>query len=151
MRNLYRNLILIHTLAFIMLFVTWLAGEAIKTQAGSPMVALYYVLHIFPGSVIFILILFEWLMRNRGTLGAMTDLSWHLRLNSRLHRIYYLILLALPLTGIVIFFEPSSINAAMGWLHQRPIYHLHSTLFDLLLVLVGVNLMSMLVGKIRQH
>lgn len=141
MQNIYRRLIPIHVLAFVMLLVTWLAGEAIKAHAGSPMSALYYVLHIFPGSIIFILILFEWLVRNQGKLVQMPDVPWHLRLNRRLHRVYYLILLALPPSGIVIFFETMA---------NRPVYQLHSAMFDLLLVLVGVNLFSMVAGRLRQ-
>jgi cytochrome b561 len=140
MQSLYRNLILIHALAFVMLLVTWLAGEAIKTQTGSPMAALYYVLHIFPGSVIFLLILFEWLVRNQGKLIQTPDMPWHLRLNRQMHRAYYLILLALPPTGVVIFFET---------MVSRPVYRLHSALFDLLLLLVGVNLASMVIGQLR--
>jgi len=146
MQTLYRNLLLIHVLAFVMLLVTWLAGEAIKTEAGSPMAALYYVLHIFPGSLIFILILFEWLVRHRGSLGDLSGMPWHLRINRHLHRLYYLILLALPLTGIVIFFEP-----AAAWLAARPVYRLHSLLFDLLIVLVAVNLVSMGLGYQRSR
>jgi cytochrome b561 len=151
MQNLHRNLILIHLIAFVMLFVIWLAGGAIKTQAGSPLVALYYVLHIFPGSVMFILILFEWLARYRGTLGDIAQLPWHLRLNRRLHRLYYLILLALPVTGIVIFFESSWMLQATQWLPQRPVYQLHSSLFDVLMVLVLVNLVAMTVGCLRER
>ena len=51
-----------------MLVVTWIAGTAIKTEIGTPFVALSYVLPIFPGSIIFILILFEWLAKNQGAL-----------------------------------------------------------------------------------
>lgn len=68
MKTVYRRLAFVHATAFFMLLVTWLAGAAIKTEAGTPFAALYYVLHIFPGSVIFILILFEWLVRNQGAL-----------------------------------------------------------------------------------
>jgi cytochrome b561 len=140
MQNLYRNLIPIHVLAFVMLLVTWLAGDTIKAHADSPMAALYYVLHIFPGSIILILILFEWLVRNQGKLTQMPDVPWHLRFNRRLHRVYYLILLALPPTGIVIFFET---------MISRPVYELHSALFYLLIMLIVVNLVSMVVGKSR--
>ncbi len=48
MRAVYRKVLLVHTIAFFMLLLTWLAGEAIKTEAGTPFAALYYVLHIFP-------------------------------------------------------------------------------------------------------
>ncbi len=141
-QNIYRKLVPIHTLAVVMLLVTWFAGDAIKAHTGTPMAALYYVLHIFPGSVIFILILFEWLVRNQGRLMEMTGQPWHLRLNRRLHRVYYLILLALPLTGIVIFFES---------IQSRPIYQLHRALFYLLIGLVIVNLASMAIGKLRHE
>lgn len=105
------------------------------------MAALYYVLHIFPGSIIFILILFEWLVRNQEKFIGMSGQPWHQRLNRHLHRVYYLTLLTLPLTGIVIFFETMS---------SRPVYRLHSALFYLLMGLVVVNLASMAVGKLRQ-
>ncbi len=140
MKLLYRNLILIHVLAFFMLLVTWLCGAAIKTEAGSPFAALYYVLHIFPGSIIFILILFEWLVRNQGKLIHMPDMPQHLWINRKLHRAYYLILLALPVTGIAVFFD---------FMESRPFYQLHSGLFTLLLALVVINAASMLAGKLK--
>lgn len=141
MKRLYRKLMLIHVLAFFMLLVTWLCGEAIKTEAGSPFAALYYVLHIFPGSVIFILILFEWIVRNQGKLIHTPDMPRHLWMNRKLHRAYYLILLALPLTGIAVFFD---------FMQSRPFYQLHSLLFTWLLILVGVNVVSMLLGKLKK-
>jgi len=137
MKAVYQNLVLIHVAVFIMLLVTWLAGEAIKTEAGTPFVALYYVLHIFPGSVVFILILIEWLVRNAGSLSEMPR---HQLVNIILHRAYYLILLALPVTGIVIFFD---------FIAARPFYHLHSALFTLLVVLVLVNIIHIVIGKFR--
>lgn len=141
MKSLYRNLMLIHALAFFMLLVTWLCGEAIKTEAGSPFAALYYVLHIFPGSIIFILILFEWIVRNQGELAHAPDMPQHLWINRKLHRAYYLILLALPVSGIAVFFD---------FMDSRPFYQLHSLLFTLLLILVGINAVSMLLGKLKK-
>ena len=99
-----------------MLFVTWLAGASIKEQSG-PMSAVYYVLHIFPGSVIFMLITFEWLVRNQGKLIRTQGMPMHLWINRNLHRAYYLILLALPLTGILVFFD---------FVEARPFYKIHS-------------------------
>ncbi len=142
MKNFYRRLLLIHVLAVFMLLVTWLCGEAIKTEAGSPFAALYYVLHIFPGSIIFILILFEWIVRNQGKLVHVPEMPQHLWINRKLHRAYYLILLALPLTGIVVFFD---------FIKSRPFYQLHSALFTLLLILITVNLISMIVGKLKSQ
>lgn len=139
MRHLYRNLMLIHVLAFFMLLVTWLCGVAIKTEAGSPFAALYYVLHIFPGSVIFILILLEWLLRNQGKLIHTPGMPRHLWINRNLHRAYYLILLAMPITGIAVFFD---------FMESRPFYQLHSALFTLLLALVAINACSMLLGRL---
>ncbi len=123
-----------------MLLITWLCGEAIKTEAGSPMVALYYVLHIFPGSIIFILILFEWLVRNQGKLVHTAEMPQYLWINRKLHRAYYLILLVLPLTGIAVFFD---------FIQSRPFYQLHSALFNLLLILIAVNCISMIIGKLK--
>ena len=140
MKNLYRNLILIHAVAFFMLAITWLCGQAIKAESGSPLVALYYVLHIFPGSIIFILILFEWLIRNQGKLTLPTDMPRHEWINRKLHRAYYLILLALPPTGIMVFFD---------FIASRPFYQLHNALFMLLLALIGINLASMGIGKLK--
>lgn len=121
-----------------MLLVTWFAGAAIKTEAGTPFVALYYVLHIFPGSIIFILILFEWLVRNQGSLSAVPREQL---VNRALHRAYYLILLALPLTGIAVFFDFMAI---------RPFYMLHIGLFYLLLILVVINIAHMLVSRLMR-
>jgi cytochrome b561 len=135
------KLIAVHALAFLMLLMTWACGEAIKSEAGTPFVALYYVLHIFPGSIIFILILFEWLARNQEKLVHTPDTPTHLWVNRKLHRAYYLILLALPITGIAVFFDLMT---------SRPFYQLHSLLFTLLLALVLVNLCSMVIAKFKQ-
>jgi cytochrome b561 len=134
----YRKLVSIHVAAFVMLVTTWIAGAAIKTEAGTPFVALYYVLHIFPGSIIFILILFEWLVRNQ---GALNDVPPDQLVNRALHRVYYLILLALPITGIAVFFDFMAI---------RPFYQIHSWLFNLLLILVFVNIVHMLFVKLMR-
>lgn len=132
-----RKLVLIHLAAFVMLLVTWLAGAAIKTEAGTPFVALYYVLHIFPGSIIFILILFEWLLRNQGSLATVPPQQI---INKTLHRAYYLILLVLPLTGIAIFFD---------WTAFRLVYLLHATLFYVLIVLVFANILHLVITKFK--
>lgn len=121
-----------------MLVATWIAGADIKTEAGTPFVALYYVLHIFPGSIIFILILFEWLLRNQGKL---TEVPRDQLVNRALHRAYYLILLALPITGIAIFFD---------FMATRPLYQLHNWLFNLLLILVFVNIVHMVIVKLMR-
>ena len=136
MKAFYKKFLLVHLLATFMLLITWLAGEAIKTQSG-PTSAVYYVLHIFPGSVIFILITFEWLIRNQGKLIRTQGMPLYLWINKNLHRAYYLILLALPLTGILVFFD---------FFEARPFYHVHATLFNLLMALILINLGSMLVG-----
>ena len=133
----YRKLVLLHLAAFFILLVTWMAGAAIKTEAGTPLVALYYVLHIFPGSIISILILFEWLARNQGSLA---DTPPQEIVNNALHRTYYLILLVLPLTGIAIFFD---------WTVLRLGYFLHTSFFYLLIVLVLINILHMLVVKFK--
>ncbi len=132
-----RKLVLIHLAAFVMLLVTWLAGAAIKTEAGTPFVALYYVLHIFPGSIIFILILFEWLLRNQGSLATVPPQQI---INKTLHRAYYLILLILPVTGVFIFFD---------WTAFRLVYLLHATLFYLLIVLVFANILHLVITKFK--
>ena len=133
----YRKLALVHLAAFCILLVTWLAGAAIKTVAGTPLVALCYVLHIFPGSIIFILILFEWLARNQGSLA---DIPPQEIVNKALHRAYYLILLVLPLTGIAIFFDSTALRLG---------YFIHTNLFYLLIVLVLINILHMLVVKFK--
>jgi cytochrome b561 len=96
---------------------TWVTGAAIKTETGTPFVALYYVLHIFPGSIISILILFGWLARNQ---GALIEVPRDHLVNKALHRAYYLILLALPITGIAIFFD---------FMAVRPFYQIHKWAF----------------------
>jgi cytochrome b561 len=136
MKTFYKKFLLVHLLVTFMLFVTWLAGESIKDESG-PMSAVYYVLHIFPGSLIFMLITFEWLVRNQGKLIRTQGMPLHLWINRNLHRAYYLILLALPLTGILVFFD---------FVEARPFYMIHSTLFNLLMLLIGINLASMALG-----
>ncbi len=133
----YRKLALIHLVAFVMLLVTWWAGVAIKAEAGTPFVALYYVLHIFPGSIIFILILFEWLATSQRSLAAMPPQEM---VNKALHRAYYLILLILPLTGIAVFFD---------WTVSRLLNLLHASLFYLLMVLVLINIVHTFVTKLK--
>ena len=137
MKNFYKRFLLVHLLVTFMLFVTWLAGESIKGHSG-PMSAVYYVLHIFPGSVIFMLITFEWLVRNQGKLIRTQGMPLYLWINRNLHRAYYLILLALPLTGILVFFD---------FVEARPFYKIHSTLFNLLMLLITINLASMALGS----
>ena len=136
MKAVYRNLVFVHVAVFVMLSATWIAGAAIKTEAGTPFVALYYVLHIFPGSIIFILILFEWLVRNQ---GALAKVPRDQLVNRALHRAYYLILLALPLTGIAIFFD---------FMAVRPFYQLHNGLFNLLLILILENIVHVMIVKL---
>jgi cytochrome b561 len=133
----YRKLVLIHAVACVLLLVTWFAGAAIKTAVGTPFVALYYVLHVFPGSIIFILILFEWLLRNQGSLATVLPQEM---VNKALHRAYYLILLVLPVTGIAIFFD---------WTALRLVYLFHAAVFYLLIVLVLVNILHTAVTKFR--
>jgi len=137
MRAVYRKVLLVHAIAFFMLLLTWLAGEAIKTEAGTPFAALYYVLHIFPGSVVFILILMEWSAASQKPLA---DVPRSQLVNRVLHRAYYLILLALPITGVAVFFD---------FLASRPFYHVHSILFSLLLVLVFVNIVYTMLRKFK--
>jgi len=137
MRAVYRKVLLVHTIAFFMLLLTWLAGEAIKTEAGTPFAALYYVLHIFPGSIIFILILMEWSVASQKPLSVIPRSQLA---NRVLHRTYYLILLALPVTGIAVFFD---------FFANRPFYHLHSILFNLLLVMVFVNIAYTIFSKFK--
>lgn len=55
--------------------------------------------------------------------------------NRVLHRAYYLILLALPVTGIAVFFD---------YMTARPTYLLHKILFDLLLLLILLNILHMM-------
>ncbi len=131
-----RHLVAVHVVATLILLLTWWAGANIKTEAG-PFAALYYVGHIFPGSIVFILILFEWIVRNQGVLIHTPKLPQYLWINRKLHRAYYLILLSLPLTGIAVFFD---------FFASRPFYRLHGILFYSLLALIVINLISMLIG-----
>jgi len=151
-----RRLLSIHAMVFILLLATWLAGVAIAPHAGTPLVALYYVLHIFPGSLVFVLVLFYLL--NKADDGEPKPISIPLpdKVNGRMHHLYYGILLALPLTGILIFFEqakPAAWNDALWWiqpLYDRFFYHLHALLFDVLLGLVVINVLVMLLGRLRR-
>ncbi|OIR17814.1 hypothetical protein GALL_20360 [mine drainage metagenome] len=140
MKKIYRKLLLIHVAVFFILLITWICGEEIKTEAGSPFSALYYVLHIFLGSIIFILTLVEWITRNQTKLVHTPAMPQHLWINQILHRGYYLILMALPLTGIIVFFD---------FMESRPFYLLHGSLFNLLLILIMVNLASMMIEKLK--
>lgn len=136
-----KKLIWVHLLAFLMLFLTWWAGTTIKSESG-PFSALYYVLHIFPGSVIFILILFEWLIRNQEKLVHSPNMPAHLWMNRKLHRTYYLFLMLLPLTGILVFFD---------WMPSRPFYWIHKSFFNLILGLIVFDLISMTHGVLKEQ
>lgn len=144
-------------MAFILLLVTWLAGDAIASHAGTPLVALYYVLHIFPGSLVFVLVLFYWLGKADEGEPQAVNVSLSGKVNRLMHHLYYSILLALPLTGILIFFEPVKARAGsdtswwMQLFHERFIYHLHASLFDVLLVLVAINALVMLLGPLTKQ
>jgi len=139
-RTNHSNLITLHAIAFLLLLAIWACGEAIKTKAGTPFVALYYVLHIFLGSGMSILILFEWLLRNQDNLTHIHDMPTQVWINKKLHRAYYLILLALPITGIAVFFD---------FIAARPFYQIHSVLFTILVMLVIVNLCSMVIANFK--
>jgi cytochrome b561 len=130
----------VHSLAFLLLFLTWWAGTAIKTESG-PFSASYYVLHIFPASVIFILVLLEWLIRNQDKLVHPLNMPAYLWLNRKLHRAYYVLLMLLPLTGILVFFD---------WLPIRPFYWIHKTLFNFILGLLVFDLISITLGMLKK-
>lgn len=140
MRKNRSKLITLHAIAFLLLLVIWVCGEAIKTKTGTLFVALYYVLHIFLGSTMSILILFEWLLRNQDKLRYTRDMPTHVWVNKKLHRAYYLILLALSITGVAVFFD---------FIAARPFYRIHSALFTILVMLVIVNLCSMVIAKFK--
>lgn len=162
MTDHYRKLALIHGLLFVLLLVTWLSGILITDHAGTPMVALYYVMHIFPGSIIFVLILFQWLISSQTRRTSITEESLPSRWTRILHRCYDAILVAVPLIGLLIFFEPASpnakVNAEAGRLTQlmqlmqsQPFHRLHAWLYYLLLALVVFNVIVMLMGQRREH
>lgn len=122
-------LIKLHAIIFLALLLVWYVGVTIKSVAGSPFVALYYVLHIFPACLISLLILVEWISKGKNDSAPP---SLRHRLNHRLHQIYYRILLILPITGITCFFD---------FLPSRPFYLIHAWLFYCLLILIGVNVL----------
>jgi len=158
MTEYHRKLALIHGLAFVLLFATWLAGISIAPHAGTPLVALYYVLHIFPASVIFVLILLQWQISSQKPPKDNPDANSYGQWNGFVHQLYDAILAALPITGILIFYEPKALVAtpglATGWLtqmlHDRFFHHIHAWLFNLLLALVVINAVLLLaVGRKR--
>jgi len=149
-----RKFWLIHGLAFVLILVTWLAGEAITGHAGRPLVALFYVLHIFPASIIFVLILFQWQIRSQAKHDAPAAANPD-RFNALMHWLYDALLVALPLTGLLVFFDPAvpkTLNLTQaGWWQQlwydRFFFHVHGWLFDVLLVAV---VLSLLVTGVRR-
>lgn len=157
MTDHFRKLLFIHAVAFILILVTWLAGASIAPHAGTPLVALYYVLHIFPASVIFVLILFQWQISSQARRAASVGVQWSDRFNRSMHQLYDAILIALPLTGLLVFFEPTASHAplhenATWWirvLQDRLFYHVHAWLFDLLLGFVALNVGATLAMKWR--
>lgn len=143
-----RRFWLIHGLAFVLILVTWLAGEAIAGHAGTPLVALFYVLHIFPASIIFVLILFQWQVSSQAKHATPADASPD-RFNAAMHWLYDALLVALPLTGLLVFFDPTAPKGLdltqAGWWQQlwydRMFFHVHGWLFDALLLAVLLNLL----------
>jgi cytochrome b561 len=143
-----RKFWLIHGLAFVLILMTWLAGAAIGSHAGTPLVALFYVLHIFPASIIFVLILFQWQISSQAkqVAPATTQID---HFNAAMHWIYDALLVALPLTGLLVFFDPAApkrLNLGQtGWWQQlwydRFFFHVHGWLFDALLAAVLLNLL----------
>lgn len=136
-----RRFFLIHALAFILVFMIWLAGAAIKKEAGTPMAALYYVLHIFPASVVFVLAAIEWqTISQQGPSTFSRHLGDWSFINQILHRIYWLMLMLLPLTGIAVFFD---------FLISRPFYQIHRLLFYAFLFLMLMNVLHSGLIKIK--
>lgn len=136
-----RRVLLIHAVAFTLIFLVWIAGVAIKTEAGKPMVALYYVLHIFPASILFIFATVELQTISRQSLSfSNTGSSDWGYINQLLHRVYYLLLMLLPFSGIAVFFD---------FLASRPFYQIHRLLFYGLLFLMTVNLVHSGLIKIK--
>lgn len=136
-----RRVLLIHAIAFILIFLVWLAGVAIKTEAGKPLVALYYVLHIFPASILFIFATVEWqtISQQSPSVTRLASRNWGY-INQVLHRVYYLMLMLLPFSGIAVFFD---------FLASRPFYQIHRLLFYVLLFLMAVNLVHSGLIKIK--
>lgn len=151
-----RKFWLIHGLAFVLILATWLAGEAIAGHAGTPLVALFYVLHIFPASIIFVLILFQWQVASQAKHDAPATANPD-RFNAAMHWLYDALLVALPLTGLLVFFDPAApkaLNLAQAnWWQQlwydRFFFHVHGWLFDALLVAVLLNLLVTGVRRLR--
>jgi hypothetical protein len=155
MTEFQRRLTIIHGLALVLLFATWLAGVSIAPHAGTPMVALYYVMHIFTAGVILVLILLQWqISSQKQQIFAPGSISYR-RWNHLIHQAYDAILVALPITGLLIFYEPKALASVPGvqpawWvrvLHDSFFHHVHAWLFNGLLALVVVNAVALMITR----
>lgn len=129
---------MLHALAFGLLAVIGFSGAQIKTAAGTPFVAVFYVAHIFSASMLALWILFEGFVKQTVPSKAPSPGQ---RIHFQFHRLYDQVLLVLPITGLAIFFDASAWQFA---------YRLHVFLFDSLMVLVMLNAVYVLAQWLRR-
>ncbi len=156
MLNWIKYVLVSHWLVFTLMLATWLGGYLIPAHAGTPGVALYYVIHVFAGCALFGAGLFYLHPGKAGIAPHLLSADPH-EVTKAIHRIFYYLLSVSPLTGVLVFFVPDS-GLHLGqngsfWLNH--VYNdnfahlLHGLLFYLVLVLGTVNFLFVL-NKRRQ-
>ena len=135
-----------HWHIFTLLAGTWFFGYSVAAHAGTPSVALYYVVHILTGSALSTLAFFLRLPRKEGA-HAPHDAPGSHALTRQLHKLIFHLLMAAPILGVLVFFVPDGpwhqMHDGSFWLthvyHDNLAHLAHGAMFYLLLLLGSVN------------
>ena len=152
-----KSVFVAHWLPFSLMAMIWLGGYFIHAHAGTPSVALYYVIHVAAGCALFGVGLFYLHPGTEGIAPDLISVDPH-EVTKAIHRIHYYVLCVLPPTGVLVFFVPDSglHLGASGSFWLNHVYNdnfghlVHGLLFYLMLTLGIFDLMFVL-NKRRQN
>ena len=141
-----RQILRQHWHVFTLLACTWFFGYSVAAHASTPLVALYYVVHILAGSALSTLTFFLLLPRKEVALVTPDTLGSR-ALTRQLHKLIFHLLMAAPILGVLVFFVPDGPwhlmqNGSFWWTH---VYHdnlahlAHAATFYLVLLLGSIN------------
>lgn len=142
-----------HWLAFTLLATTWLFGYLVPGHAGTPGVALYYVLHAFAGCALFGVAFFHLHPGKEGISPHRLSVDPH-ELTLVIHRVFYYLIALAPPTGVLVFFVPdSTLHWSDGSFLRSHVYNdnfahmLHGLLFYLVIALGLFNFLFVMAKR----
>ncbi len=145
-----KRILVLHWHVFALLAITWFFGYNIAAHADSPLVAMYYVMHILPGCALSLLAFFLLHPKeNEGHTGRGVRSSHALTL--QIHKAFSYLLAVAPAAGVLVFFVPAGpwhLGASGSfWLthvyHDNLMHLVHGATFYLVVLLGIVNLLYM--------